>query len=84
MTTLKQHSMEERGFNTEPGPIFLKELEVRPAEPGEMERVRELLDKDHYLGSGRDVGRTLAEPSSRSKPAWSPTSPSPLFVSSAP
>jgi len=61
MTTLKKQSREESGFNTEPGPIVLKELDVRPAEPEEMELVRELLDKEHYLGAGRDVGRTLVQ-----------------------
>ena len=45
----------------EPGPVVLKELEVRALEPEEMERVRELLGKEHYLGAGRDVGRTLVQ-----------------------
>ncbi|NUN52834.1 MAG: DUF4338 domain-containing protein [Planctomycetaceae bacterium] len=45
----------------EPSPELLKELEVRPALPGEMERVRRLLDDEHYLGAGRAVGRTLVQ-----------------------
>lgn len=45
----------------EPSPELLEELEVRPALPGEMERVRRLLDDEHYLGAGRAVGRTLVQ-----------------------
>lgn len=45
----------------EPGPVELKELEVRVAEPEEIGRVRELLGKEHYLGDIRDVGRTLIQ-----------------------
>jgi hypothetical protein len=45
----------------EPGPVVLDELEVRAALPGEMERVRAALDEEHYLGSGREVGRTLVQ-----------------------
>jgi hypothetical protein len=41
--------------------VVLDELEVRAAEPGEIERVRALLDEEHYLGAGRDVGRTLVQ-----------------------
>lgn len=45
----------------EPSPELLGELEVRPVLPGEMERVRQLLDEEHYLGAGRAVGRTLTQ-----------------------
>jgi hypothetical protein len=46
----------------EPGPVELKELEVSVvAGREEMERVRELLAAEHYLGAGRDVGRTLVQ-----------------------
>lgn len=45
----------------EPSPELLKELEVRPVLSGEMERVRRLLDDEHYLGAGRAVGRTLVQ-----------------------
>jgi hypothetical protein len=45
----------------EPSPELLKELEVRPALAGEMERVRRFLDDEHYLGAGRAVGRTLVQ-----------------------
>lgn len=41
--------------------VVLRELEVRVAKPEEMSRVRELLGKEHYLGAGRDVGRTLVQ-----------------------
>lgn len=44
-----------------PGAVVLGELEVRPAQPGEMERVRSVLDDEHYLGCGREVGRTLVQ-----------------------
>ncbi|MCK9588581.1 MAG: hypothetical protein M0Q93_04345, partial [Terrimicrobiaceae bacterium] len=33
-------------------------LEARAMEPWERDRVRELLGKEHYLGAGREVGRT--------------------------
>ena len=46
---------------TGPGEVVLGELEVRPALPGEMERVRMCLAREHYLGSGREVGRTLVQ-----------------------
>lgn len=45
----------------EPEMVVLKELEVRAAEPEERDRVRELLGKEHYLGAGREVGRTLVQ-----------------------
>ena len=41
--------------------MVLKELEVREAVTEEMGRVRELLGQEHYLGAGRDVGRTLVQ-----------------------
>jgi hypothetical protein len=46
---------------TEPGAVVLGELEVRPALPGEMQRVAALLNDEHYLGAGRQVGRTLVQ-----------------------
>ena len=46
---------------TEPGAVVLGELEVRPALPWEMERVRSCLAEEHYLGGGRDVGRMLVQ-----------------------
>ena len=46
---------------TEVTTVVLGELEVRPALPGEMERVRSAVDEEHYLGSGREVGRTLVQ-----------------------
>jgi len=45
----------------EPGAVVLKELEVRAARPEEMDRVREALGREHYLGAGRAVGRTLTQ-----------------------
>jgi len=51
----------ESWLGADPGPVVLGELEVRRAAPEEMERVRELLGKEHYLGAGRDVGRTLVQ-----------------------
>jgi hypothetical protein len=46
---------------TEPGAVVLEELEVRPALPEEMQRVATLLNEEHYLGVGRQVGRTLVQ-----------------------
>ncbi len=46
---------------TEPGAVVLGELEVRTALPDEMERVGTLLNDQHYLGAGRQVGRTLVQ-----------------------
>lgn len=45
----------------EPGPVVLDELEVRPALPEELQRVDSLLKDEHYLGAGRQVGRTLVQ-----------------------
>lgn len=45
----------------EPGSVVLSELEVRPALPGELGRVAALLDDQHYLGSGRRVGKGLVQ-----------------------
>ena len=41
--------------------MVLAELEVRAAQPEERDQVREFLGKEHYLGAGRDVGRTLVQ-----------------------
>jgi hypothetical protein len=46
---------------SEPGAVVLGELEVRPALPEEMQRVAALLNDQHYLGAGRQVGRTLVQ-----------------------
>jgi hypothetical protein len=46
---------------SEPGAVVLGELEVRPALPDEMQRVATLLNDQHYLGAGRQVGRTLVQ-----------------------
>lgn len=51
----------EEKHRQEPGAVVLKESEVRAARPEERERVRELLGKEHYLGAGREVGRTLVQ-----------------------
>ena len=45
----------------EPDAVVLGELEVRPALPEEMERVKAALNDQHYLGAGRQVGRTLVQ-----------------------
>lgn len=45
----------------EPTTLTLSELQVRPALPAEMPRVAALLDDEHYLGAGRQVGRTLVQ-----------------------
>ena len=52
---------EKNWHGQEPDPVVLKELAVRTAKPDEIERVRELLGQEHYLGAGRDVGRTLVQ-----------------------
>ena len=41
--------------------LVLSELEVRPALPVEMQRIATLLNDEHYLGAGRQVGRTLVQ-----------------------
>jgi len=45
----------------EPDPVVLGELEVRPALPEEMPRVRELLEDEHDLGAARPVGASLVQ-----------------------
>ena len=45
----------------EPDSVTLQELEVRVATPDEIGMARELLGDEHYLGIGRDVGRTLVQ-----------------------
>jgi hypothetical protein len=45
----------------ENSPQILQELEVREVLPEEMERVRGLLEAEHYLGAGRAVGKTLVQ-----------------------
>ena len=45
----------------EPAAVTLKELEVRALQPAEKPRARELLEGEHYLGAGREVGRTLTQ-----------------------
>jgi hypothetical protein len=57
----KAEKSEQTLRGPEPDSVVLKELEVRVVEPEEMGRVRELLGKEHYLGAGRDVGRTLVQ-----------------------
>jgi hypothetical protein len=52
---------DENWSGMEPCPVVLQELEVRVVEPLEIGRVRELLGQEHYLGAGRDVGRTLTQ-----------------------
>ena len=46
---------------TEPGAVVLSELEIRPALPAEMQRIATFLNDEHYLGAGRQVGRTLVQ-----------------------
>jgi hypothetical protein len=46
---------------SEPGPVILGELEVRPALPEELPQVTRLLEDEHYLGAGRQIGRTLVQ-----------------------
>jgi len=46
---------------SEPGAVILGELEVRSALPEEMQRVCILLEDQHYLGAGRQVGRTFVQ-----------------------
>ena len=46
---------------TEPGAVVLGELEIRSALPDEMQRVATQLNDEHYLGAGRQVGRTLVQ-----------------------
>ena len=46
---------------TGPATVVLGELEIRPALPAEMQRIATLLNDEHYLGAGRQVGRTLVQ-----------------------
>jgi Domain of unknown function (DUF4338) len=46
---------------SELGPVVLGELEIRSVLPDEMPRVASLLKDQHYLGAGRQVGRTLVQ-----------------------
>lgn len=46
---------------SEPHAVVLGELEIRLALPDEVQRVAALLNDEHYLGVGRQVGRTLAQ-----------------------
>ena len=46
---------------SEPAAVVLNELEIRPAQPDDMQRVDALLDDEHYLGAGRQVGRRLVQ-----------------------
>jgi hypothetical protein len=48
-------------LDQEPSTVVLKELEARVARSEEIGRVREFLGKEHYLGAGREVGRTLVQ-----------------------
>jgi len=41
--------------------VVLGELEVRPALPEELPQVTRLLEDEHYLGAGRQIGRTLVQ-----------------------
>jgi hypothetical protein len=61
MNKINEVGDKEKKLKQEPGAVVLQELEVRAALPEERERVRELMGKEHYLGAGRDVGRTLVQ-----------------------
>ena len=41
--------------------LVLSELQVRPVLPAKMQRVAALLNDEHYLGAGRQVGRTRVQ-----------------------
>ena len=61
MNATNNDSMTAQWRGNEPGTVVLGELETRPARPDEMARVATLLDDEHYLGAGRQVGRTLVQ-----------------------
>lgn len=61
MDALFNDKTTERWCGTEPGAVILGELQIRPALPDEMPRIIALLDDEHYLGAGRQVGRTLVQ-----------------------
>ena len=61
MNSKNNNNDNENWSERELGSVVLKELEVRVAESQEIEHVRELLGQEHYLGAGRDVGRTLVQ-----------------------
>lgn len=46
---------------SEPAAVVLNELEIRPALPDDMRRVEALLNDEHYLGAGAQVGRRLVQ-----------------------
>lgn len=61
MTAIQHDNMMAPWRGTEPGAVVLSELEIRPVLPEEMQRVAALLDDEHYLGAGRQVGRSLVQ-----------------------
>ena len=61
MIANKDNPMLAPWCGNEPSAVILGELEVRPAEAHEMQRVATLLNEEHYLGAGRSVGRTLVQ-----------------------
>ena len=48
-------------FTADPTPVVLAELAVRPLQPDEHARARQLLDQQHHLGAGQPVGLTLTQ-----------------------
>ena len=48
-------------FTSDPAPVVLAQLAVRPLQPDEQPRAAQLLDQEHYLGAGQPVGHTLTQ-----------------------
>lgn len=61
MKTLSNNDHEGLMSGTEPAAVTLGELEVRVLQPEEKARARQFLDDEHYLGAGREVGRTITQ-----------------------
>ena len=58
---MKTVSLAAPVFPSDPSPVVLAELAVRPLLPAEPARAAALLEQEHYLGAGPAVGHTLTQ-----------------------
>jgi hypothetical protein len=61
MTAIQHDNTKAPWRGNEPDAVVLSELKIRPVLPDEMQRVATLLNDQHYLGAGRQVGRSLIQ-----------------------
>lgn len=61
MTAIQHDNTKAPWRGNEPDAVVLSELKIRPVLPDEMQRVATLLNDEHYLGAGRQVGRSLVQ-----------------------